>query len=407
MSEVVLAVDKLSKKFTKSLKRSMFYGSIDAAKSMFGVAPDSNMLRKNEFWALRDVSFELRRGETLGLIGYNGCGKSTLLRVINGIFPPDQGRVTINGRIGALIAVGAGFHPHMSGRENIYLNGTILGMRRQEIASSFDSIVDFSGIEDFLDAPVATYSSGMNVRLGFAIAIHCHPDLLLIDEILAVGDMKFQQKCLAKLGEVVDQGASVILVSHSMENIQKICNRALYLKNGHVLQNGNCLEVVSRYFRDNSDSGNLKNISSDPMKGDESEISINFLRISNSKGEEVRTFDSGEDIFAEWGFKLNGVLKDVSVHFGMDDGSNTNNTYFSGYDEVNISELTEKTILRLHIKKPFLGAGTYHIGLGIWKKNHIGCIFHDYINTGKIEIVTRKKQWSRFIYDHKWEIVEG
>ena len=196
MSDTLIKVEGLYKKFTKSLRKSLVYGTVDMARSMVGLSANLETLRNGEFWALQDIHFELKRGETVGLIGQNGCGKSTLLRMINGIFPPDQGKIAIHGRIGALIAVGAGFHPHMSGRENIFLNGTILGMTKNDIKRRYDEIVDFAEIGDFLEAPVATYSSGMTVRLGFAIAIHCEPDIVLIDEILAVGDAKFQQKCM-------------------------------------------------------------------------------------------------------------------------------------------------------------------------------------------------------------------
>jgi lipopolysaccharide transport system ATP-binding protein len=192
MSDTLIKVEGLHKKFCQSLKRSMFYGTIDATKSMLGLPIKNADLRKKEFWALQDINFELKQGEKVGVLGANGSGKSTLLRLLNGVFPPDVGKITLNGRIGALIAVGAGFHPHMTGRENIYLNGTILGMTRKEIEKKFNEIVDFAEIGDFIDSPVATYSSGMTVRLGFSIAVHGKVEIMLVDEILAVGDLAFQ-----------------------------------------------------------------------------------------------------------------------------------------------------------------------------------------------------------------------
>jgi len=247
MSDVVLKVEGLSKKFCKSLKRSMLYGTHDVVRDMFGFSQKQVELRKTEFWALEDINFELKRGETLGLIGQNGCGKSTLLRLINGIYPPDKGKITINGRIGALIAVGAGFHPHMTGRENIFLNGTILGMTKSELKQKMDAIIDFAEIDDFIDSPVATYSSGMTVRLGFAIAIHCEPDILLIDEILAVGDAKFQRKCLDKLREVRDKGIAVLLVSHNLQNIESMCGLSLLLNKGSQLLFDLSHKVIPKY----------------------------------------------------------------------------------------------------------------------------------------------------------------
>ncbi len=228
----------------------MLYGTVDAMMDMANIHRDPNLLRKKEFWALKDINFELKRGETLGLIGQNGCGKTTLLRLINGIFPPDNGKITIRGRIGALIAVGAGFHPYMSGRENIYLNGTILGMTRLEIKRKFDEIVDFAGIGEFLDAPVATYSSGMTVRLGFAIAIHCEPDLLLIDEILAVGDVGYQLKCFNKIGELRQKGVSTLLVSHDLHNMSTYANKILLINKGHQVFLGEVSEGLSIYKKE-------------------------------------------------------------------------------------------------------------------------------------------------------------
>lgn len=229
--EAVVLVKNVSKKFCKSLKRSMAYGIIDLSKNLLGIKTDLTDLKKDEFWAIDDVSFELRRGDVLGLIGVNGSGKTTLLRLLAGIFPPDKGEIAIRGRVGALIALGAGFHPHMSGRENIYLNGTILGMNREEIDNKFNDIVAFAELWEFLDAPVSTYSSGMRVRLGFSIAMAIQPDLLLIDEVLAVGDLGFKMKCLNAIGDLVKSSA-VIFVSHSMPFVARICTQAMILDKG-------------------------------------------------------------------------------------------------------------------------------------------------------------------------------
>lgn len=246
MSDTLIKVENLYKKFCTSLKRSMMYGSYDAMRDMSGISYDAMRLRKREFWALQDINFKLRRGEALGLIGQNGCGKTTLLRLLNGIFPPDKGQITINGRIGALISVGAGFHPHMTGRENIFLNGTILGMTKTEIKRKFDEIVDFAEIGEFLDAPVATYSSGMTVRLGFAIAIHCEPDILLIDEILAVGDYVFHMKCYDKIQQLI-ANCSVILVSHDEMAIRSVCKEVAILKTGKLSQLGPTDDMLIKY----------------------------------------------------------------------------------------------------------------------------------------------------------------
>ncbi len=229
--DVVLSVRNVSKKFCKNLRRSMAYGIGDLARNLVGRPSESTELRKDEFWALKDINFELRRGEVLGVIGPNGCGKTTLLRLLAGIFPPDRGAISVRGRVGALIAVGAGFHPHMSGRENIYLNGTILGMSRREIRRKFDDIVEFAELEDFIDAPVSSYSSGMRVRLGFAIAVQVNPELLLVDEVLAVGDAGFQAKCYDRIFELL-QHCAVCVVSHRMSRVSRLCRRVIVLDHG-------------------------------------------------------------------------------------------------------------------------------------------------------------------------------
>jgi lipopolysaccharide transport system ATP-binding protein len=246
-SDVIIKVENLSKKFCRSLKRSMAYGMCDISRSMVGISTDTTKLRKGEFWALDDVSFEVRKGEKLGFLGVNGSGKSTLLRLINGIFPPDKGKIIVKGKIGALISVGVGFHPYMTGRENIYLNGTILGMTKKEIQRKFDNIVDFADIGDFLDAPVSTYSSGMTVRLGFAIAIHCEPAILLVDEVLSVGDLGFALKCQKKMSEYRRNGGTFILVSHNMQMVRNTCDQAIWLEKGKIIESGNIYKICDLY----------------------------------------------------------------------------------------------------------------------------------------------------------------
>ncbi|HEY0972521.1 MAG TPA: polysaccharide ABC transporter ATP-binding protein [Gemmatimonadales bacterium] len=203
-----------------------------------------------EFWALSDVSFELAEGEAIGVIGGNGAGKSTLLKILSRITAPTTGRVEIRGRVGSLLEVGTGFHPDLTGRENTYLNGAILGMRRTEIERKFDEIVAFAEVERFIDTPVKRYSSGMYLRLAFAVAAHLEPEVLLVDEVLAVGDAAFQQKCLGKMGDVAAEGRTVIFVSHNMAAVQSLCARAAWLRHGRIVESGPARRVVSRYLLD-------------------------------------------------------------------------------------------------------------------------------------------------------------
>lgn len=216
----------------------------------------------DEFWALRDVSFSVNEGETVGIIGRNGAGKSTILKILSKITPPTTGRILLRGRVASLLEVGTGFHPELTGRENIYLNGTILGMTRTEIKNKFDEIVAFSEIEQFLDTPVKRYSSGMYVRLAFAVAAHLEPEILIVDEVLAVGDSQFQKKCLGKMSEIAQGGRTVLFVSHNMAAVRSLCEKAIWLERGRVKQIGNAEEVISTYIQQDALAETRDDISS-------------------------------------------------------------------------------------------------------------------------------------------------
>jgi lipopolysaccharide transport system ATP-binding protein len=247
MSDTLIKVEGVSKKFCRSLKRSLWYGMKDLGNEVLGRRHGGNgELRSDEFWAVNDVSFELKRGECLGLIGPNGAGKSTLLKMLNGLIKPDKGRITMRGRVGALIELGAGFNPILTGRENIYVNGAVLGLTKEEIDRKFEEIVEFAEIRAFLDTPVQNYSSGMKVRLGFAIAAQMEPDVLIIDEVLAVGDIGFRSKCYTQISEIVKK-AAVIFVSHQMQQIGKLCNKAIVLQKGKVHFKGDANKSISIY----------------------------------------------------------------------------------------------------------------------------------------------------------------
>lgn len=246
MADTLITVEKASKKFCRNLKRSLWYGVKDLGSELLFRNNGHQDLRRDEFWAVKDFSLELKRGETLGLLGRNGAGKTTLLRMLNGLIKPDAGRLEVRGRTQALIALGTGFNPILTGRENIYVNAAVLGMPKSEVDRRFDEIVDFSGIPEFIDAPVQSYSSGMVVRLGFAVAIQMDPDILIIDEVLAVGDVGFRNKCYDAIDKIISN-AAVILVTHNMEILTRISNRCIVLKEGHVVYEGQPVEASVRY----------------------------------------------------------------------------------------------------------------------------------------------------------------
>ena len=297
-SDVLVRVEGVSKKFCLSLKKSLWYGLQDMGRELTGRrrggvdgrrqtvdgrletrdgrletaaeslqstvrSPQSNSLglRPKEFWAVNNVSFELKRGECLGLIGRNGAGKTTLLKMLNGLIKPDAGRIEMRGRVGALIALGAGFNPILTGRENIYVNGSVLGLSKKEIDAKLDEIIDFAEIGEFIDTPVQNYSSGMAVRLGFAVASSLNPDILLLDEVLAVGDTKFRAKCYNRIGRVLKRSA-VIFVTHDMNQIGRICNQVMVLKRGELTFLGETSGGIEEYVQENkgdeSESGNCQ-----------------------------------------------------------------------------------------------------------------------------------------------------
>jgi lipopolysaccharide transport system ATP-binding protein len=251
--EVLVSVKGVSKKFCRDLKRSLWYGVQDIANELLVRNSRSKTLRPQEFWALRDISFELKRGESLGLMGPNGAGKSTLLKLLNGLVKPDVGQITVHGRMGALIELGAGFNPILTGRENIYVNAAVLGIPKRQVDRMIQEIIDFAGLEEFVDTPVQSYSSGMRVRLGFAVAAQLKPDILIVDEVLAVGDAYFRRKCINYMQKLFrSRETAVILVSHNLRNIEQVCDRAMYLERGRAVAQGQTDQVISQYLYDSN-----------------------------------------------------------------------------------------------------------------------------------------------------------
>ncbi|MGV6807016.1 MAG: ABC transporter ATP-binding protein [bacterium] len=276
----------------------------------------------NVLWALRNVSFEVGRGEIVGIIGRNGAGKSTLLKILSRITPPARGSVEIHGRSSSLLEVGTGFHPELTGRENVYLNGTILGMRKKEVDRKFDEIIDFSGVEKFLDTPVKRYSSGMRVRLAFAVAAHLEPDILIIDEVLAVGDAAFQQKCLNKMESVSGEGRTVFFVSHNMPAVTRLCERVIMLGAGQLKADGPAHDIVAKYMHEGSGSTSER-VWPDIDKAPGGDVArLARVRIKNEQGDTIDSLDIRKPVGLEMTFR---VIKGGSVlmpifHLVNDDG---------------------------------------------------------------------------------------
>jgi len=277
---------------------------------------------KNELWALRDVSFSLEEGETLGIIGNNGAGKSTLLKILSRITKPTGGSVELHGRVGSLLEVGTGFHNELTGRENIFLNGAILGMRRAEIEKKFDEIVAFSEIEKFLDTPVKHFSSGMYMRLAFAVAAHLEPEILIVDEVLAVGDASFQKKCLNKMKDVSQTGRTVIFVSHDTQAVNRLCRRVIWLRNGSLVKDGATNEVVVAYLREQSKTGAEKSWSKLETSPGNEITKLRRVRVCNEAGETASSIDVRRPVGVEMTYDVlqAGRVLVANLHFYNEQG---------------------------------------------------------------------------------------
>jgi len=364
-NDTAVKVEHISKKYCKSLKRSMIYGASDILRNSVGLNSKPGNLRQEEFWALDDICFELKKGETLGIIGPNGSGKTTLLKMLNGIFWPDKGKISIQGRVGALIEVGAGFHPLLTGRENIYLNGAILGMSKAEIEKKFDAIVDFAGIGDFLDTPVKFYSSGMFVKLGFSIAVHCEPEILLIDEVLAVGDEGFRAKCYNKIAEM-QKRCAVILVSHNMSSIARISNKCIVLNEGRIV----CLEKAERAIESYYSCFEIDRAFPVLMAGN-GEADIHDFKLFNINNEEHENFNFHDDLIVSFSVKVSQKHKKFLISLSFRD-------YFNNFiaqchsNQSNVSLENNGSVKNIKITIPevLFSPGRYNISVLVYDENN-------------------------------------
>lgn len=316
MTDIAIKVEGIGKKYRIGQKKSgelrETFGNF--FRSFKPTANSQQPTANKEFWALKDISFEVKQGEAVGIIGRNGAGKSTLLKILSRITKPTTGRFEINGRVSSLLEVGTGFHPELTGRENIYLNGTILGMKRREIKSKFDEIVAFSGVEEFIDTPVKHYSSGMKVRLAFSVAAHLEPEILIIDEVLAVGDAEFQKKCLGKMEDVTGAGRTVLFVSHNMGAVRSLCKSAIVLKNGHIYYHDYTSRAISKYLDTNYIGVEREFV---PVYSKEKELKVLNVIIMDSSKNPVQNIDAGQDWFIKINVEIFGRLKHFIFALGI------------------------------------------------------------------------------------------
>ncbi len=373
----VIKIENLSKKYIIGHQKQEKYTTLRDSimhklrglgqKLHHPLSPNKEETSLEEFWALKDIDLEIKQGDRVGIIGRNGAGKSTLLKVLSRITEPTTGRISIKGRVASLLEVGTGFHPELTGRENIFLNGAILGMSRADIKNNFEEIVAFAEVEKFLDTPVKRYSSGMYVRLAFAVAAHLEPEILVVDEVLAVGDASFQKKCLGKMDEVGSEGRTIIFVSHNMAAVQKLCGRAILLEKGENKKVGGVDEVINEYI-----SRLYENLMHDDLFSRQransfgQEIRITRCRLYNSKNKETKSFRFGELFFVEVECSATTSLRNLQFVVGLNSAQDQRIATimsYGGQKAFNMESGDKKRgILKVNL---CLNPGKYSITLGV------------------------------------------
>jgi len=431
--DVAIRVENISKRYRIGLKEDM-HDSFGGALFGFIKSPIKNFKKYRSYykfddidlngvnsdinnsdivWALKGVSFEVRKGEVLGLIGGNGAGKSTLLKILAKITDPTSGQAKIRGRISSLLEVGTGFHQELTGRENVFLNGTILGMSKREIENKFDEIVDFSGVEKFIDTPVKRYSSGMKVRLAFSVAAFMEPEILLVDEVLAVGDAAFQTKCLGKMSEVSKQGRTIIFVSHNMAAIEHLCDRVIVLESGKIKLDTDPNLAIAKYFESISTFAKVKNLGEVPRKSGYTPV-IQKVEFINQKGDSVSTVQTGDTLIVHIHYNHSDILKDP--HFGLVFENLVGVKIFwvqTKLQKGKLPDLTTSGIIECKIPRLPLLAGTYLVTVGCGSQSQQldlierGCQLQvteaDVFGTGR----KPNPKISLIFVDADWQVIKG
>lgn len=413
-SSPIIKIEGLSKKYllnkNAAPKRDTLYGNV-----LQGVKNIKNIAAKKEteqFWALKDVSFEIEQGDRVGIIGRNGAGKSTLLKILSRITPPTKGRIEITGRLASLLEVGTGFHGDLTGRENIYLNGSILGMSKHEISAKFDEIVAFAEVEQFLDTPVKRYSSGMYVRLAFAVAAHLEPEILIVDEVLAVGDAAFQKKCIGKMKDVSSSGRTILFVSHHMASIQSLCNKAIVLKNGTVDFPLSTTELSLKHYLKEVVAQTKMQIADRKDREGEGQFRFKNIILKDKDGAVLNAAQTGSDLIIEFEFDLkNDNLSNIGISLTIynDEGKDLF-TLANHIANEPFSMIKKNNVIQCKVKKLPLTSGTYLCNIIAYKdsviQDYVQEAFSleveegDYYGTGK---VVPTKQYS-FLVENEWQI---
>ncbi len=362
-----------------------------------------NLLRRrNDFWAVRNMSFAVERGEALGIIGHNGAGKSTVLKLLSSITAPTSGEIVVDGRLAALIEIGSGFHPELTGRENVYLNGVLLGMRRREITNKLKSIVEFAGVEQFIDTPVKHYSSGMYLRLGFSIAAHLDPEILLLDEVLAVGDAAFQAKCLDRVTELRRAGTTIVFISHNLQAVSRLCERTLLLSKGEVLMDGPTNDVIAEYERilfhltPSTPHGN-------PLIAKPQDAEVVSLAFYDSRDRQTNTVRTGDSLRAVVRFNVTKPIEDavIEVYFYSIFG-NMHSHFSTSTEPLQLS--AGSGAIEFICPEVALEAATFNVDVGIKRRGSRAAEFIDCKRAAVLNVTIGKPVAGSFYTPHTWRV---
>ena len=365
----LIEINNLSKKFTQNLKRSLLYGISDSMRISFNLPVKKDRLRPLEFWALQNIDLSIKRGETVALLGFNGCGKSTLLRMITGLYLPSDGSMTTRGQMVSMIALGAGFHPFMTGIENIYLNASVLGMKRKEVDEKLQAITDFADLpHDMIHAPVEHYSSGMKIKLGFSIALHTLPDIIIIDEVLAVSDNNFKNKAMRALKEIQEKTA-IIFVSHNMAQVSAICTRGVVMEDGKISFDGNTEDAISYYHNISLDKEQIIHQHNIEEQKKEGNLEYSHAFFADENHNEISELQAGKDIHIIYKMRAKENITSPIISLGLTDHNLTNifteNNILKKEITIPPFEKDKEYQVKVTLKSPPLRSGTYILKAGV------------------------------------------